>query len=233
MLCFWVFFGCNNNAESPLFSEEKASLNNFACVEAVSEFRKGDILVRPNANFLPGSSFVKNGFGFGHAVLVTQGFEHENTDSLLAGIVVVESMAAKVHQDFQVREIKGFVEHSNPAFSNVSFHNKYKGNRYRLRLGLNEPQIDSIIAFALSQKGSRSCWNAMKRFPENYEDSEAGKMNWADNHDWYCSLLVWQAVFYVTGIDLDVNGGYQVYPNDLVNHPLFDNTSEKRARVRF
>ena len=77
----------------------------------------------------------------------------------------------------------------------------------------------------------------MKRFPGNPEIEqmvETGtRDNWADNTHWYCSLIIWQAVLYVTGIDLDANGGYFVYPNDLVASPYFDNSSEHTGRARF
>ncbi|MFW5793335.1 MAG: hypothetical protein ACOCWC_03555, partial [Bacteroidota bacterium] len=59
------------------------------------------------------------------------------------------------------------------------------------------------------------------------------RRNWADNDHWYCSLLIWQAVLYVSGIDLDSNGGYFVYPNDLIASPYFNNENGFKGRTRF
>ncbi len=206
--------------------------------EGITELLPGDIIVKPNLNFLPGSAFVPNGSGFGHAALVIKGNSHNNIDSLLAGARIVESIAKDVPVAFQVREISAFIWDRNPSFSNTNFGNKYKGRRYRLRLQLSQSAIDSIIDFALDQKGDLSSWNAAKRFPDHpFSDSliQLGvRKNWADNASWYCSLLVWQSVFFVTGIDLDPNGGYMVYPNDLIKSRYFDyQQSGDYGRQRF
>ncbi len=199
----------------------------------INELKKGDIIVKPNSNILPGSSFVTNGKGFGHAALVISDFQHENIDSLLAGVEIIESIAKDVPVEFQVRRIKGLVINKSDAFNNTNFDKHFQGNLYRLRLELTEQQIDSIIAFALDQRNNRSAWNASKSFPdeENYPDKI--RKNWADNNTWYCSLLVWQSIYYVTRNDTDPNGAYMVYPNDLINSKLFDNSSLHRGRVRF
>lgn len=233
-LIFLLNCACRPKTEkqdpSPLNTFEN---NQLYGIEGISEFKKGDIILRPNANFLPGSANVPNGYNFGHAAIVTKGFAHNNIDTLLANITIVESMAADVSKLFQVREVPGLLEHKHAAIRSISFDKRFSGNRYRLRLELDEQQIDSIIWFARQQKGDFSCWNAMKRFPENFDQADTTKNNWADNHDWYCSLLVWQSVFYITGIDIDVNKGYQVYPNDLIAHPIFNNTDNHVGRARF
>ncbi|MDP2424431.1 MAG: hypothetical protein U1C46_05400 [Bacteroidales bacterium] len=206
-------------------------------IEWIDELRKGDILVKPNINLLPGTAFIENGWGYGHAAIVTQGAQHQHRDSILANSWIFESHAQSVPKNDQLREIRGFVVSNNRAFHNEGFGPKYNGNRYQLRLNISESQIDSIIAFMRSQKGSYSSWNSMKRFPGITRiDQVVNKdirENWADNTHWYCSLLIWQAVLYVTGIDLDPNGGYFVYPNDLIASPYFDNTTEFQGRARF
>ena len=213
-------------------SDTSAKAYHFS-IEGITEFRKGDIILRPNGNFMPGSANIPNGYNFGHAAIVTKGFQHHDIDTLLANITIIESMAADVSKPFQVREVPGLLEHKYAAIRSISFDNRYHGNRYRLRLELNEQQIDSIIWFARQQKGDFSCWTAMKRFPENFNQTDTSKINWADNHDWYCSLLVWQSVFFITGIDIDVNKGYQVYPNDLIAHPIFNNRENHVGRAKF
>jgi hypothetical protein len=207
------------------------------CYEGIGELQKGDIIVKPNLNILPGTEYMPRGWGFGHAAIVTRGAMHSHPDSLLMMSIIFESHARDVPQIHQLREIQGYVIHDDPAFSNENFGPRYTGDRYRLRLNIRESQIDSIIDFVRNQKGSSSSWNAMKRFPGTAGTerivAEQGRENWADNSHWYCSLLIWQAVFYVTGIDLDANGGYYVYPSDLITSPHFDNTSGLVARARF
>ncbi|PKP53091.1 MAG: hypothetical protein CVT92_05840 [Bacteroidetes bacterium HGW-Bacteroidetes-1] len=203
--------------------------------EEIHELKRGDILVRPNLNFLPGSSSITNGSGFGHAALVVKGFMHENTDSLLAGAIIIESIAKDVPVEFQVREISGLVRSKFDAFNNNNFDNRYLGNRYRLRLPMEPAQLDSIIAFALMQKNDHSSWNASKSFPDQLLPNDKGiRKNWADNATWYCSLLVWQSVLYATGLDIDSNQGYMVYPNDLIRSSYFDNSKNGfQSRVKF
>lgn len=205
--------------------------------EGINELKKGDILVRPNLNIFPGTSIVPMGMGFGHAALVVKGYRHSNMDSLLAGVRIIESIAKDVSTDFQIREISGLVKSRFDAFNNDNFDQCYTGNRYRLRLHLSEAEIDSVLAFALAQKGDRSAWNAGKAFPGNsFNDSLVTiglKESWADNATWYCSHLVWQSLFYITRKDADANGGYMVYPNDLINANLFNNTESHQGRTRF
>ncbi len=205
--------------------------------EGITELKRGDILVRPNLNLFPGTSIVPSGMGFGHAALVVTGYRHTHVDSLLAGVQIIESIARDVSTDYQIREISGLVKSRFDALNNDNFDGRYAGNRYRLRLNLPEAQIDSILHFAQAQKGDRSAWNASKAFPGNsFNDSLVRlglRQNWADNDTWYCSHLVWQSVFYVTGKDIDVNEGYMVYPNDLINADIFDNTPTFSGRMRF
>lgn len=41
-----------------------------------------------------------------------------------------------------------------------------------------------------------------------------------DTRSFYCSKLVWCAWYYVAGVDLDGDGGWFVWPVDLINSPL-------------
>jgi hypothetical protein len=221
----WMFISIRcetdqNKASSP--NTKSVVENQNWCEEGITDLKPGDILVKPNINMLPGSSNKSNGWTFGHAAMVVKGYAHKNIDTLLANVTIIESIARDVPQAYQVREIAGYVENKNLALCCTSFGPKFKGNRYRLRLNLSAGQIDSIIAFARDQKNKPSCWNAMKSFPDDVEPEGSTRKNWADNSQWYCSLLVWQSYYYVTGIDLDANGGYEVYPNDLIASKYFD-----------
>lgn len=196
------------------------------------ELKRGDILVRPNMNLLPGSAFVVNGKNFGHAALVVKGYKHHNIDSLLAGTLIVESIAKDVPAAFQVRECMALTTNCNESFNNHNFDQTYKAQRFRLRLPLKESQVDSIVDFALRQKGKLSSWNASKYFMTEQTQSPTigGSI---ENETWYCSLLVWQSFFNVTGLDLDPNGGYMVYPNDLISSTYFDQLPSGQGRVCF
>lgn len=223
--------------ESPAVGLVRAQLDEGWVVDGVQELLRGDILVKPNNTLLPGSASVPGSWDFGHAAIVTEGASHPNPDSLLSRVMIFESHARNVPPAYQLREIRGHVAHEDPAFHNTSFGPGFSGVRYRLRLNIPDHQIDSIISFVRAQEQKVSSWHSMKRFPDSpaiADRLEAGeRRNWADNDQWYCSLLIWQAVLYVTGIDLDHNGGYFVYPGDLIISPFFDNKDGFQGRARF
>ena len=205
--------------------------------DGITELKRGDIIVKANCNFFPRTSNIEKGWGFGHAAIITKGASGINADSILANSMIFESHARPLPVNYQLREIKGYYKSDNPFLNSDSFSPKYTGSRYRLRLDIPDNKIDSIIEFVLGQKGSYSSWNAMKRFPKNPEVqqmvADGERENWARNSHWYCSLLIWQSVYYITGIDLDANGGYFVYPNDLISSPYFDNNNNNKGRTRF
>lgn len=217
--------------------EKEAIEDDVWVYEGIQSLEEGDIIVRPNVNLLPGTAFVPNGRDFGHAAIVTRGSTHAVADSMMAGAMIFESHAKRVPPAFQLREIEGIAYHDRLIWHNDNFDARYTGTRYRLRLNIPQHQKDSIIAFVREQQGSYSNWNAMKRFPDMPFIEEAvdngNRLHWADNTHWYCSLLIWQTVLYVTGIDIDPNGGYYAYPNDLIHSPHFDNKPGFVGRARF
>ncbi len=239
IICFIAaksFNSCNNTG---LKNDDDISCTDTIpwSYEGITELKRGDIIIRANSNFLPKTAYIEGGWDAGHAAIVTKGSSGKQPDSLLANSLIFESSARDLPREYQLRETKGLDNSTNPLLYNNSFSPLYKGARYRLRLDLPERQIDSIIEFIVNQRGSYSSWNAIKRYPGNPEIDQMVKDgirdNWADNTHWYCSLLIWQAVFYITGIDLDANGGYFVYPNDLVSSEHFDNTINHKGRARF
>lgn len=202
------------------------------CLEGINELRKGDILVISNGNYWPESSSNTNGIFFGHAALVTEGYQHNNLDSLLANTSIIELMGIDIDSQFQLREVKCNQKSTFIGYLSNSFDNKREGMRYRLRLNIDDQSIDQIIAFARAQKGDEYSWNACKLFLKS-GNSVTDNTNWADNDVWNCTLLVWQAVYAITGLDIDSNKGYFVYPNDMINSPLFNNNSKHSGRSRF
>lgn len=235
---FILFFQGMYSCQDSITTQQVYTTNQLSYTNGINELRPGDILVRPNLNFLPGTSIIPNGSGFGHAAIVTSYYQHENIDSLLANVTIIESIAKDVPVAYQIREVKALSHNKVLALNNINFDHRFEGHRYRLRLNSSPHQIDSIISFARQQKGDQSSWNSAKRFPGHpFTDSlvNAGKRShWSDNNTWYCSLLVWQAVLRHTGIDIDPNGGYMVYPNDLIASPVFDkNDAEFSSRAKF
>lgn len=198
----------------------------------LTELEPGDILVKPNMNWFPGTAMINGGCGFGHVVLVIEGGKDTNTLNLLRKVRIFESQARHVPADFELRSAKGYEEGTDFRFANITFGRQNEGFRYRLRFNLTPSQRDSIIQFVLSQDTDLSSWRAQKRLPEL---TSGGKnKTFQDKKIWYCSLLIWQAFFEVLGIDLDTNGGIMVFPNDIISSPYFDNDSvNQQKRVRF
>ncbi|MBN2263102.1 MAG: hypothetical protein JW735_09320, partial [Prolixibacteraceae bacterium] len=123
---------CRNNKTNHSDSISSNADVPFA-IEGLSETRRGDIIIRPNVNFLPGSANVPNGVNFGHAAIVTKGFKHSNIDTLLMNTLIIESMAANVPQAFQVREGFALNNAEHQIERCVSFSEKFAGNRYLVR----------------------------------------------------------------------------------------------------
>lgn len=197
----------------------------------VTELLPGDILVRANNNWLPGTSVVPGGYTFGHAAVVIRGGRHPDPDSLLAMVVVMESNSRDLPPEEQVRLVPGYLVNPDPHRSNLSFGPAYQGIRYRLRLPLTGIQRDSLIAFLLRQDSCNSSWRALK--DEGRETNDEGGSEF-ENRSWYCTLLIGEAFRYAAGVDIDANSGWVVYPNDVIASPLFDNRpGDPARRVRF
>lgn len=225
--------GLNENRISQNYSENHQDssgiiLDKIEFLDPLTELQRGDILVKPNHNWIPGTSFVEGGSGFGHCVIVIQGAKGENTESVLKKTTIFESQARDVPEPYQLREIKAYAPGTDFRYATITFSQKQRGYRFRLRMNLTEQQKDSIISFVLQHDNDISSWRAPKWFPED------GKNNDREKHYWYCTLLIWQAFYHVMGIDLDSNQGLIIYPNDIINSSYFDDEkSLKQKRVRF
>ena len=195
----------------------------------LTELRRGDILVKPNHNWLPGTAWVKGGSDFGHAMIVTKGAIGENAIEVLSQSVIIESHARSVPPEFEIRMTKAYNPDTDYRFFNTSFAAEKAGYLYRLRPQLPNEQIDSVLAFIIRQDYGLSSWRAQKKYVGHAELSNANHQTY-----WYCSHLIWQAFYSVLNIDLDSNGGAIVYPNDLIASPFFKNDqSNPIRRVRF
>ncbi len=194
--------------------EFQHSFNNLKPLTESDSFdlQEGDILVRPNWSWLPGSCPVTDGRKYGHVAVVTKGATGQSISEALENAVVAEALffdqATKKFQfnkENQIREGKAI----------VSFGSKFSGIRYRLRISLTEEQKRTITGFARSQlDGGYNILSVKKKQAKN----ETLK-----NLDWHCATLVWQAYFLATGLDIDANVGLFIYPSDIIASPIFDN----------
>jgi uncharacterized protein YycO len=185
------------------------------------EFKRGDIIVRANHNNLIGTSFVENGSNFGHAAIVLEGAKADNVIDALKQTLIFESRALDVVEENQIRKVMGYKDDGALDSINLNFNNKYTGARYILRTNLPDTDIDKVIAFILDQDDCTSSYRATKDYK---------KSDYEVSRNWYCSLLLWQGFYSVLDIDIDVNKGLIVYPNDIINSPLF---AENGTRIRF
>jgi hypothetical protein len=195
----------------------------------IVDLKPGDILVKANHNWLPGTAQVFGGKGFGHAALVIEGAQDTDILRLLKKTIVFESHARDVPQEYQLRKAPAYLPADDFRTASITFGPQNLGFCYRLRPNLSDIQIRKLIDFVMAQDNGTSCWRAQKRFSENKPNQTP-----AEGTSWYCSLLIWQAYYTLFGIDLDPNGGVMVYPNDLIAGKYFDNTeNQPYKRVRF
>ena len=185
----------------------------------------GDILARPNLNWLPGSSKVSSGRKFGHAAVVVQGATGNSPEEALQKALVVEAFVFDqatrrfvFNREKQVRMV--------PAW--ISFGNRFSGIRYRLSMPLDPQQQEMIALFLKAQIGkcrykifsnAREC-TGEKGYAVSLPTEDCG---------WNCATIIRYSFCRATGINIDANRGTIVYPNDIINSPVFD-SSEGRLR---
>lgn len=195
----------------------------------LTELKRGDILVKPNHNWFPGSAWVEGGVSFGHIAMVVEGATGSSAEEVLQKAVIIESQARDVPEQYQLRKVNAYRPGFDYRFDNYSFDPSKAPYRYRLRPEISAQQIDSLIAFLESRLDGISSWRAQKKYTTNYPPATGQNKSY-----WYCSLLIWQAFYTVLGVDIDINQGVIVYPNDVIWCNIFENDSiHKTKRVRF
>jgi hypothetical protein len=181
-------------------------------------FRKGDLLVRPNLNLLPGSSSVDSGTNFGHVVIVLKGAEGNDLDETLHRTLVVEAVLYDQKTRSFIFNAKNQVR---VAPAEISFGKRFEGIRYRLRTNLDENQIRIMSEFLLRQIGQGSYDIFATK-----NNIEVLSLNNALSNDepkkWNCATFAWYAFKKSSGIDIDSNHGYLIYPNDIILSSSFD-----------
>jgi hypothetical protein len=208
-----------------LFAKNKKSIVNLKLnVETVSEealftLKKGDILVRPNWPWLPGSSVITGGRRYGHVALVTEGASGTTIDETLRKATVVEALFFdQATRKFQFKKEDQIRERS----AIISFGERFKNIRYRLRLDITDEQADEMVRFAENQLDGGYNLLSLKRKKRVQEEYK--------NEDWHCATLVWEAFYLTMKIDIDANNGIFIYPSDIIANPVFNHPG---GRVRF
>jgi hypothetical protein len=183
------------------------------------ELRKGDILVRPNSDWLPGSCAIPYGRRYGHVALVSEGATGQTINEALEKAKVVEALFFdQATRKFQWKKKNQIREGS----AIVSFGNRFRGIRFRLRMNITEKQAEEMVQFAKNQLDGG--YNILS-FKRKEHDTVEIK-----NEDWHCATLVWEAYYLAVGTDLDSNGGIFIYPSDIIANQVFN---QPGGRVRF
>jgi hypothetical protein len=186
----------------------------------------GDILVRPNLNWLPGSSKVLSGRNFGHVVIVVKGASESTVEETLKKSQVVEAIIF----DQATRRFEFNIEKQIRQTSAwISFGNRFKGIRYRLRTTLTDEQKNEIIRFLQNRvgKGRYSLFATKEHLNKVFSSGLKSK---DERIKCNCATLTWYSYFLTSTLDIDFNNGRWIYPNDIIRSETFN---KKGARVRF
>jgi hypothetical protein len=189
--------------------------------------KAGDLLVRPNWNWLPGTSCVGSGRNFGHLAIVVQGAEGKSVGETMKKAVVIEALLfdqATRKFIFNSREIV------RRTAAITSFGERFKGRRYLLRMELTEDQQQRLIRFVSNQLDDDSYTILSFKKKNNFPPGSPEAYRLADHDQWNCATLAWYAFQYAAGRDIDGNGGILIYPNDIIRSTLFDYPGR---RIRF
>lgn len=205
----WLYLSSSNSIEgSGLKTEELIDTVPFS-------LKRGDILVRPNFNWLPGSYPINDGRMFGHVAIVTEEVSGKSVDEVLTKVSIIEAVVFDqktrsfiFDKKEQVRETKAI----------ISFGSRFKGIRYRLRMKLTDQQTDDLLLFLKNQlDGGYSIFTVKK-----FVDPDSEKKIALRDLNWHCASITWQAYYQATGIDIDVNKGLVVFPADIIASKYFD-----------
>jgi|GEM_PF-1219790 len=189
--------------------------------------KTGDILARPNWNWLPGSSFVASGRNFGHLAIVVQGAEGKSVKETMRKAIVVEAL---LFDQVTRKFIFNSKEIVRKTAAITSFGERFKGRRYILRMALTESQQQLLTQFVSDQleDDNYTIFSFKKKI--NFPPGSPQAYHSADHNHWNCSTLTWFAYEYATGRDIDANGRILIYPNDIIRSNFFDYPGQ---RIRF
>ncbi len=187
----------------------------------------GDILVRPNWNWLPGTFRVEGGRNFGHLAIVTEGARGGSVQEVLQKARVIEAL---LFDQKTRRFIFGSPEIVRRTSAATSFGERFRGKRYLLRMPMTSQEKKSLSAFLNAQLNDDRY--TVFTFKQDFSKTPGTREAYlsADHDRWNCATLAWYAFRYATGMDIDGNGVRMVYPNDIIRGKCFDPPA---IRVRF
>jgi hypothetical protein len=219
----WYFLTHSNNIES---QPDVEMMPEIIPDSVPFTLKKGDILVRPNWDGLPGSYSIKAGRKYGHVAIVTEDATGSTVDEVLSKASVVEALffdqATRKFQfskENQIRETSAL----------VSFGKRFKGIRYRLRTNLSDEQANEMIHFLRNQLDGGYNILSLKKHME-VDVKKDSLVQTLKSDSWHCATLAWEAFYLVSGIDIDANKGLLIYPSDIIASKYFDLPG---GRVRF
>jgi hypothetical protein len=188
--------------------------------------KRGDILVRPNWSWLPGSYPINEGRVFGHVAIVTEDVAGKSIDDALAKASVIEAVVF----DQKTRKfIFNRTDRVRETKASISFGPRFKGIRYRLRINLTDQQTNDMLAFLRNQlQGDYAIFSAKRFVGSNSEKAIA--LHGLKGSGWHCASIAWQAFYLACGVDIDENKGFVVYPADIIASKYFNS---KGGRIRF
>jgi len=217
--CFlgWFYFSSSNKIEG-------SGIKTAEFVDTVSfSLKKGDILIRPNFDWLPGSYPIDAGRMFGHAAIVTEDVSGKSVDEVLAKASIIEAVVFDQKTRSFIFDRKEQVRQTKAI---ISFGTRFKGIRYRLRMNLTDQQTEDLLQFLKNQlDGGYSIFTV-----KNFANPDSEKEVALRNLNWHCASIVWQAFYQATGVDIDENEGFVVYPADIIASKYFDLSG---GRIRF
>jgi hypothetical protein len=220
VLLFTAFIGCSyfSTLKKANSSSESDFYTNIAPDTAIFILRKGDILVRPNWGGLPGSCSIRNGRKYGHVALVTADATGKTIEEALSKAYVIEALffdqgtrKFQFNKKDQIREREAV----------ISFGERFKGIRYRLRIDLTDDQTEKMIQFLRDQLDCGYNILSLKKQFDSASEREAALKN-LKNSDWHCATMIWEAYYLTADIDIDGNGGIIIYPADIIASKYFD-----------
>jgi len=163
----------------------------------------GDLFFRSNSYFLAQSRyFYKSGIP-GHLAIVLDSGEFLSIDPNLGNCKVIEARLFDHSQKKWVCNvgITQAAENFGPC----------RGRRFLLKTHLSENQKQQLIQFVMAQQGKPFNLLAAKN----------------DSNRFNCATFVNQAFIKSIGYDLDSDGGWIVFPNDILKNPLFDKENDR------
>ncbi|MBV5312116.1 MAG: hypothetical protein JZU47_02400 [Prolixibacteraceae bacterium] len=166
----------------------------------------GDLIFRTNSYILSsGKYYYKSGIPGHLAIAVSEG-SFSSSDESLGNIDVVESALLNRNRGKFQAEVA-----FNKAYENFG---NIRGRRFLLKMHLNSEQKQRLIELASMKIGRPYSIFALKNNPTKFN----------------CATFARWVILQVDEFDLDADGGFIVFPNDILKNPRFNKPGD---RLRF